>query len=210
MQKELKKLDGEDYLVVSNNIIIPVAYFAPIEYYAIFLKYNCKIDCKEYFKKQSIRNRCEIYSSNGILRLTIPKKRKESSKTVISKLKISYEEDWQKKHWKSLETCYNSSPFFDFYKDDLYKVLHTKENYLFKYNLAIHNIILKFLRNDNIKSKMKSNIYDLREYNFKKHKAVEYPQVFMEKYGFIANLSIIDLIFNLGPESIQYLEQINI
>ena len=73
----------------------------------------------EHFVKQSIRNRCEIYGANGKLRLTIPKERKGSSKTIIKEIKISYKEDWQKLHWNAIKSAYNSSPFFEYYQDEL-------------------------------------------------------------------------------------------
>ena len=103
-----------------NNPLLPTAYLAPVKYYAILLQAkNCSIEHHEHFIKQSIRNRCEIYGANGELRLTIPKERKGSSKTIISEIKISYKDDWQKLHWNAIKSAYNSSPFFEYYSNEL-------------------------------------------------------------------------------------------
>ena len=101
-----------------NNILLPTAYLAPILYYAIIIKKSCRIEHYEHFIKQSIRNRCDLYSSNGRLRLTIPKESRGSSKRIIKDIRISYKQDWQKQHWNSIESCYNSSPFFQYYKQN--------------------------------------------------------------------------------------------
>ena len=216
MHLDLKKYDGIDYLQVLNNPILPTAYLAPIEYYAILLKYtDCSIEHYENFIKQTIRNRCNIYGSNGKLLLTIPKKRKQSNKTIIKDLKISYAEDWQKKHWDSITSSYNSSPFFEYYRDDLKKLYQFKEIYLINFNRKIQNTILQLLeKNCTIKKTAKYKkdgaFSDLRDYTFEKCTLLSYQQVFIDKHGFIPHLSILDLIFNLGPESTQYLQNIPI
>lgn len=198
--------------MLNKPFILPTAYLAPIEYYAYLIQKNiCLIEDNEFYIKQSIRNRCNIYGANGILRLTIPKKRDKNLKNIINTVKICYEENWQKKHWKSIESSYNSSPFFQYYKHELLPVFFNKEKLLITYNTNIQNTILKILVNNNnniqktktYKSSGKFN--DMRRYNWNNKKQKEYTQVFMEKHGFIENLSIIDLLFNLGPESIDYL-----
>ncbi len=198
-----------------NNPLLPTAYLAPIIYYAILLQeIDCTLEQHEYFLKQSIRNRCEIYASNGKLKLTIPKKRQGISKTIISNVKISYAEKWQKVHWNTITSAYNSSPFFEYYKDKLEPFFKQKEVYLINFNSKLQEVILKILGID--REYPKSNEYnksgnftDLRNYTFKTKKMEPYPQVFMEKHGFITNLSILDLLFNLGPESTDYLNNID-
>ena len=199
-----------------NNPLLSTAYLAPISYYAILLQDpNCRIELHEHFIKQSIRNRCDIYGANGKLRLSIPKQRKGSSKTIIENLKISYRNNWQKQHWNAIESAYNSSPFFEYYKDDLKPFFEEKEEYLVNFNSKLQNAILSMLQQENmIKNTTeylhKGDFFDLRNYTWKLKNQEKYDQVFMEKQGFIPNLSILDLLFNLGPESIDYLQNIDL
>ena len=199
-----------------NNPLLPTAYFAPISYYAILLQHpNCSIELNEHFIKQSIRNRCEIYGANGKLRLTIPKERKGSSKTIIQNLKISYKQNWQKEHWNAIVSAYNSSPFFEYYKDKLKHFFEEKEEYLVNFNSKLQKAILSMLHEDNtIKNTTeylhKGDFFDLRNYTWKLKNQEKYDQVFMEKQGFIPNLSILDLLFNLGPESADYLHNLDL
>ena len=199
-----------------NNPLLPTAYLAPIYYYAILLQHpNCRIELHEHFIKQSIRNRCDIYGANGKLRLSIPKQRKGSSKTIIENLKISYRNNWQKQHWNAIESAYNSSPFFEYYKDELKPFFEEKEEYLVKFNSKLQNTILRILQQENIIKNTteylhKGDFFDLRNYTWKLKNQEKYDQVFMENQGFIPNLSILDLLFNLGPESIDYLHNIDL
>ena len=135
-----------------NNPLLPTAYFGPISYYAILLQYpNCIIELHEHFIKQSIRNRCDIYGSNGKLQLTIPKQRKGSSKTIIKEIKISYKQDWQKQHWTAIQSAYNSSPFFEYYQDELQPFFEYKEKLLVDFNQKLQKVILGLLQEkDNI------------------------------------------------------------
>ena len=199
-----------------NNPLLPTAYLAPIKYYAILLQAkNCSIEHHEHFVKQSIRNRCEIYGANGELRLTIPKERKGSSKTIISKIKISYKDDWQKLHWNAIKSAYNSSPFFEYYSNELEVFYQEKESNLIIFNNKLQEVILDLLQEENnstptVEYLHSGNFTDLRNHDFILENPEKYNQVFMEKHGFIPNLSILDLLFNLGPESLDYLHNLDI
>ena len=198
-----------------NKPLLPTAYLAPISYYAILLQQSdCKIEHHEHFIKQSVRNRCEIYGANGKLLLTIPKQRQGSSKTIITKIKISYKERWQKEHWNTIISAYNSSPFFEYYKDELKPFFEEKEVYLIDFNNKLQEVILKLLQVEvkYIPSTEYNHIgefTDLRNHKFNSKNMNRYDQVFMEKHGFLPNLSIVDLLFNLGPESGKYLNKLN-
>jgi len=200
---------------VLNNPLLSTAYLAPITYYAILLQNkNCKIENHEHFIKQSIRNRCEIYSANGKLRLTIPKKNKQISKKKITDIKIAYEEKWQREHWHAIVSAYNSSPFFKYYQDKIKPQYENKEIYLIDFNNKLQEIILNILQLNKVCKKTNKynhtgNFTDLRNYNFNYQNIKKYDQVFMEKHGFIQNLSILDLLFNLGPETRDYLYNID-
>ncbi len=198
-----------------NNPLLPTAYLAPIKYYAILLDAkNCIIEHHEHFIKQSIRNRCEIYGANGKLRLTIPKERKGSSKTIISKIKISYKDDWQKLHWNAIKSAYNSSPFFEYYSNELEVFYQEKESNLIVFNNKLQEVILDLLQEEKnstttIEYLNSGNFTDLRNHDFILENPEKYNQVFMENHGFIPNLSILDLLFNLGPESSDYLHNLD-
>ncbi|MDP7568052.1 MAG: WbqC family protein [Flavobacteriales bacterium] len=199
-----------------NNPLLPTAYLAPVKYYAILLQAkNCSIEHHEHFIKQSIRNRCEIYGANGELRLTIPKERKGSSKTIISEIKISYKDDWQKLHWNAIKSAYNSSPFFEYYSNELEVFYQEKESNLIIFNNKLQEVILDLLQEENnstptVEYLHSGNFTDLRNHDFTLEDPEKYNQVFMEKHGFIPNLSILDLLFNLGPESLDYLHNLDI
>jgi len=201
---------------VLNNPLLPTAYLAPVKYYAILLQAkNCSIEHHEHFIKQSIRNRCEIYGANGELRLTIPKERKGSSKTIISEIKISYKDDWQKLHWNAIKSAYNSSPFFEYYSNELEVFYQEKESNLIIFNNKLQEVILDLLQEENnstptVEYLHSGNFTDLRNHDFTLEDPEKYNQVFMEKHGFIPNLSILDLLFNLGPESLDYLHNLDI
>ena len=199
-----------------SSPLLSTAYLAPIEYYAILLQEpNCSIELHEHFIKQSIRNRCDIYGANGKLQLTIPKQRKGSSKTIIKEIQISYKQDWQKQHWTAIKSAYSSSPYFEYYKDELQTFFEKQEEYLVNFNHKLQAVILKLLQEEKeVKTTTEylhqGNFSDLRNHNWNFKKQERYDQVFMEKHGFIANLSILDLLFNLGPESADYLHKLAI
>ena len=181
-------------------------------YFGVLVNNKCIIESRENFVKRSIRNHCNINTSNGKLKLSIPVKKNTDKK--ITKIKICYNENWQKKHWNSIITNYNSSPFFKYYKNELYDCFIEKETYLFSFTQKINNKILKFLNYKN--NVLKTSIYekkgefiDLRNFSWDSISLKKYDQVFYNKSAFINNLSIIDLLFNLGPESQNYLKNIN-
>ena len=199
-----------------NNTLLSTAYLAPIEYYAILLQEpNCSIELHEHFVKQSIRNRCDIYGANGKLQLTIPKQRKGSDKTIIKEIQISYKQDWQKQHWTAIQSAYNSSPFFKYYQDELQPFFEAEEKLLVDFNQKLQKVILELLQekdNTNFTKEFQheGNFSDFRNHKWNSEQQEKYDQVFMEKHGFIPNLSILDLLFNLGPESGNYLHNLAI
>lgn len=210
-----KVLDGKEYLLQSNNlkVILPISYLGTISYYHKILKFNeIYIEKMENFVKQTNRNRCEILISNGIQTLTIPKKRKSSDKIIIKDIQISNNEKWQKKHWKAIRTAYNSSPFFEYYASEL-EVFYSKPyDNLFNFNYQLIQLIMTFLQIDKkikftCEFNKNFNGIDLRNNSFNKKNIEKYQQVFSNKLPFKSDLSIIDLLFNLGPESTCYLER---
>jgi hypothetical protein len=205
-----------------NSALLSVAYLPPVQYMTKFLIYDRVIvEMHENFQKQSYRNRCVISGANGPLTLVIPIKKKQGAKTVITDIRIDYDKGWQHIHWKSLVSAYQNSPFFEFYRDELYKLIFSKNEFLADYNLSLLDHICSLLNLDKtyLLSREYANNTELHDYrqsiNPKNRlrkpdthfQPVIYPQVFAEKFGFIPNLSVADLIFNEGPDSRFILEE---
>ena len=189
-------------------------YCPPIRFFADWISQKGKvIDIHENYQKQTYRNRCHILSPNGVQKLIIPIE--HNGTRVMKDLKISYAEDWQKEHFKSLEAAYRRSPYFEFYEDSLCPVfLEKKYKYLIDLNFNILEQLLILLQLNNdfsiSESYVESEENDFRNaYNAKtKVNLPEYTQVFSEKMEFQSDLSILDLLFNEGPQSILYLKQL--
>ncbi len=202
-----------------KQVILSSHYFPCIAYFAHLLRYpNIIVDTGEYFLKQTYRNRCIIYTSNGPLGLSIPvvRKNKMSMKDVL----IDVKEDWKKNHWRAISSAYNSSPFFEFYCDDLKQVFYKEYTGLTNLNKSlIEHICNELDLKINIKTSekyitIKDSDLDLRNTFNPKKTFVDsktyprYVQIFEAKYGFQSNLSILDLLFHEGPESLNYLRKL--
>ena len=193
-------------------ILIP-AYLPPISYFKNLITQNELSFCvNTNYQKQTYRNRCVIYGANGRQNLTIPIARnviKKEDKIVT----IYNEIAWQKNHWKSIESAYKSSPFFEYYQDELKPFYMEKHKLLFDYNVKLIIRICSIL-DLSIKIKEVNHIEDFKEINHllnpKKNltKFIFYNQVFQNKKGFQSDLSIIDLLFNIGPESSDYIKSL--
>lgn len=194
------------------------SYFPSIQYVHALLKADEAVfTTHAHYQKQTYRNRCSIYGANGKLNLTIPIQHKKSQgHQKDDAVKIMWEEDWQNLHWKSLTSAYRSSPFFEFYEDELKEHFFIQPDGLMDFNLAQLKGLLAVLEID-ITFKFADEYIPLNRkeeelINAKKTSTLSLPsyqQVFTIKHGFIPHLSILDLIFNLGPESLDYLEQLS-
>ena len=125
--------------------ILPTAYLPPIQYLSVISNYdNVLIEQCETFRKQTIRNRCNIYTSNGMLSLIIPLKERRNH-SVTKDIKISYDSNWQVIHWRSIESAYSNSPFFEFYKDEFINFYNSKFEFLIDFNFSILEKTMKIL-----------------------------------------------------------------
>ena len=185
------------------TLIFPSSYFGNLSYYnALMNEKRIIIEAKEYYIKQTYRNRCEILTGNGIQQLSIPVIRKNGSKTVIEEVEISYDTDWQKIHWKSIESAYSNSPYFDYYGIEVKELIYNKESNLLKFNKKIQDRICAWLgieTETSFSREYSTNFNDIR-YDFNVNTTLKnYIQVFEETSKFTPNLSILDAIFCQGP-----------
>ena len=199
---------------LTKKILIP-PYFGPISTWAEI--HNCNViwDIHKNYNKQSYRNRTFIHSANGVQKLTVPIKH-SLIKFTLNDSYIDNSTNWQQIHWKSIKIAYSSSPYFEFYKDSLEVFFSKKYTKLLDLNMNTIKMVSEWLEVDLNNDFSKKYIedyntkFDLRnliEHKNKTKKLIPYyTQVFSNKNGFINDLSIIDLIFNEGPNSLRFLK----
>ena len=215
---------------MSNSIkaIISTEYLPPIDYFRVIKRFpEWEIEQFENYQKQSYRSRCHIYSANGLLPLIIPVDRSSGLSIPVREIKIDNSKDWQKQHWRAIVSAYNSTPFFEYFRDDFEPFYNKNFNFLFDYNTQFLRLLMDLL---NIRQEIKFTsefrhdyggdssdllCYDFRNTIHPKRKLTQnqkelisnpadqnghnsYHQLFSEKFGFIDGLSVIDLIFNEG------------
>ena len=190
-------------------------YFAPISHWKEIISGNILWELNKNFNKQTLRNRTYIYGPNKILKLSIPIKHSKESFTLENTL-IENDFQWQKDHWKSIQSAYKSSPFFEFYEDGLRNLYFNNYNKLSVFNIECIKLVYEWLDISTKSSFTKTfkekynteiDLRDMAEKNFDdKFIVKEYIQVFSPNHGFKNNLSILDLVFNQGPNSISYLK----
>ncbi len=198
-----------------GNICLTSAYLAPVEYYSALAKADTVfLEHCEFYEKQSYRNRCNIAGANGQLALTIPVEKSKGARMLTRDVRISEHSDWQLQHWRSIESAYNSTPFFEYYKDDLLPFYEQDWTFLWDFNIEIQAKMLELLDlqvdiqlTKEYKVDFDENVLDARNSIHPKKETDTrslkgYYQVFEQRFGFIPNLSIIDMLFNMGNESI--------
>ena len=223
--------------MIFGTSLLSTAYLPPIEYFvAIANSGRVEIECGEMYQKQSYRTRCHINGANGLLVLTLPvlrsaaKGEESSHKIPVAQLKIDYSKPWLLQHKRALEAAYMSSPFFEYYMDDLYAVLDSGEESLLAMNTRLVHTLSELIGiqppivmsdgnfiapgSDLLQER---GISDFRDSIHPKKPALlmerlkmnkPYWQVFTNKQGFVPNLSVLDLLFNEGPNAISYLESL--
>lgn len=199
------------------KVVLPLFYFPPISWFKEFLNSDNEVVLEqfEHFPKQTYRNRANIYAANGKLSLIIPTQHK--GKQAMKDVEISYAEDWQTQHWKSIKSAYQASPYFEYYELKLAKIFNSQPKTLFELNLKCFETVLDILKIEK-KFSLSSDYESLpaeEDFRNKFSAKVEsdeifsaYYQTFSEKEGFIKDLSVLDLIFNLGPESRAYINNL--
>jgi len=209
---------------MNHTVLLTTTYCGPVQWYQKLFRYDhVLLEQHEHFVKQSYRNRCLIATTNGIQALTIPLERNDNNNSGIRDVRISDHGNWRHLHWHALMTAYGDSPFFEYYADDLRPFYEKKWDYLFDFNLEITHTLCGLLdiqpdlrMTDTFRIPVTdtplSDADDFRYAIQPKHPLPDstfeprtYYQVYARKHGFLPNLSVLDLLFNMGNESILYL-----
>tara|TARA_A100001015_G_scaffold152493_1_gene169128 strand:+ start:253 stop:861 length:609 start_codon:yes stop_codon:yes gene_type:complete len=198
-----------------KSILLPT-YFPSLLFWKIILKNNFFWMKNSYYKKQTLRNRMFIHGANGKLMLSIPIRHSGiNQKRFYDDVSIDSSSDWKKNHFKSIKIAYQSSPYFEFYEEDLKNFYQVETSNLYNFNLKSVELVLKWLEmgtnnqtiNFNIEIyKQSKNIKEIDNREIKKKTNIKYIQTFEDKNGFIDGLSILDMIFNCGPKTKDYIK----
>ena len=208
-----------------TTALLQTTYFGPVQWYQKLHRYDhCLIEQYDSFSKQTYRNRCVIATANGVQALTVPvislNPQPSSLHTLTKDIRISDHNQWRRVHWNALQSAYSESPFFEYYADDLHPFFETRYEFLLDFNEAIRQKICELtdIRPDIeyttgfMPTHADLPVADFRDVISAKHPQPDadftpkrYWQVFERKHGFQPNLSILDLLFNMGTESVFYL-----
>jgi hypothetical protein len=201
---------------MSAKILISTAYLPPVEYFSLIHNADeVLVEREENYLKQTYRNRCYLLSANGRQTLTVPVYLGSVHKTALKNIRIDYSKRWQQVHLRAMSTSYKASPYFEFYIEEVERIILKNHEFLFDLNTELTVAILKIL---GIKTPVAGTStfiplgtidYDFRYKITPKRRSdfiiKEYTQVFNYSSGFISGLSILDLLFNMGPDSLNYL-----
>lgn len=200
------------------DILLHPTYFPSIaQCVAMIQAKKVTFEVCDNYQKQTYRNRMNIYGAQGIMPLTVPVVYSQKNRQLYKDIIISNDEKWQDLHWKSIQSAYSSSPFFEFYEHDLMPVFNDEATHLMAFNFRCLKAVLECLQQDlkfKTTTKFELNPQRTSDYRYLVDHRKEseqafkpYVQVFDDKHGFIPNLSILDLIFNEGPNALLYLEK---
>lgn len=203
------------------DILLHPTYFPSIaQCVAMVQAKKVTFEVCDNYQKQTYRNRMNIYGAQGRMPLTVPVVYSQKNRQLYKDIIISNDEKWQDLHWKSIQSSYSSSPFFEFYEHDLIHLFNEEPSHLMAFNFRCLDAVLECLQHE-LKIE-KTSAFELNPQNKTDYRYLvdhrketdqplkPYVQVFDDKHGFIPNLSILDLIFNEGPNALLYLEKQNL
>lgn len=189
----------------------------PAAYFAAAAERPFSIHIHERYVKQNLRTRCHILSPNGVMALVIPVAHQDLNNSLVRDVRISYKESWQRRHFRTIKTCYGRSPYFEFFEEDLANLYGLRSEYLWEFNLAT----LRFLSDsmglpchfDVVEKESSETTHGyLSDFSFPEQLPHQPPyiQVFRDRFPFVSGLSALDLVMNLGPESVSYLSSTSV
>ena len=194
---------------------LTIAWFPPTEYFALLAKYSSVyIEACENYQKQSYRNRCRIYAADGPQALNFPVRHREGTFNLpIREIEVDYSTPWVEKAERCIETAYRSSAYFEYYRDELFAILDAHPATLWELDMRIIRFFLDRigLRTELVPTTEFAaehvDIHPKRPNAILQENGLDRPyyQVFADRHGFVPNLSVMDLLFNEGPASIDYL-----
>lgn len=185
---------------------LPIYCFPNVSWLKIASSDEVILDCHEYYVKQTLRNRIEILGANGVQKLTIPVESQKGEKMSVKDIRIAHHE-WRKLHLTSIRSAYGRAPYFEYYFEEIETIFLKKQNFLVDFNLEA----IEWLRSKKLKIAHRHSA-EYIPYNMKPiaegadFKTAEYFQVFSDRFPFASNLSAIDLLMNLGPRVVEYLD----
>lgn len=197
------------------DVLLQPTYFPSISNFVALTKAEKIVfEVDDNFQKQTNRTRMYLYSPNGLQLLNVPVKHAKEGLKKTRDIKIENDFDWQKQHFKSLEAAYRSSPFFEYFEDELQPIFTKKHTFLIDLNFETIDFILKSMRQipnysktlEYFKQPLQVDYRNLAEGKKDHFKFEIYPQVFQQKKGFLNNLSTLDLLFNEGKFALDYLK----
>ena len=204
--------------MMKETVYLSSAYLAPVQYYTkLDACRTVYVEQHDHYLKQTYRNRCHIATADGLLALSIPTEKPSTPKCPMKDIRISDHGNWRHLHWNALCAAYRHSPFFDYYEDDFRPFYEQKYTFLYDFNEALCALVCSLIdlqpcirRTETYKQDFAAGETDARELIHPKRPYADDPdfcpkpyyQVFGEKHGFLPNLSIADLLFNMGPESL--------
>lgn len=205
-------------MILQNIILLETQFFPPIESFSAMIQYPTIIlEKHEHFQKGTYRNRCHIATAQGTQILSVPLKKGKNQQQFISDVQISNDVNWQRPFWRTLQTAYGNAPYWEHYAPAFEPFFLKKYDFLFDYNYEILQTLLKLLKFDKSITISFTDTYktdfteggDFRNKftpKYDANNAKRYPQVFEDRNGFIANLSILDLLFCCGKQSLDILK----
>ena len=185
-------------------MLLPCCYLAPVSHFSAYYRNDeVRYEVCDHFTKQTLRNRCRIDSSSGPLALSIPIVKTEG-KTMMRDVRISDHGNWRHQHWIALESSYRQSPFFEYYADEFAPFYEKKWDFLADFNEELMMLLASLL--DICKPVTRTTSYEGDAFaQLPAFEVRPYYQMFASKHGFLPNLSIVDLLFNQGPEGLLWL-----
>lgn len=198
---------------------VSLGYFPPVSWFALLWQNDCLIvEAQEHFQKGTIRNRCYIAGANGIQRLSIPLVKGKNQQQPIREVRIAYDEPWQRQHWRSIKTSYGNAPYWEHFEDTLLPFFEKKHVFLFDFNLELLHWLMTgtgcrsgLLLSEAFATSAHRDLNPPIPSNPEEwpnwFTPVPYPQVFLEKTGFLPNLSVLDLLFCCGNRAGEILEK---